>query len=360
MSDIKREALLKTLSLVRPALATGDHLPALRHIRFDGKYATAYNDISAISVRVDLDVKRCLPGEMLIQAMRSFNAETVALLQSDKEVKLSSGRSNVKLPTLDADAFPLKWPQDDCQEIELEPTILKGIERCLMAVGNDPTHPETLGVTLDATDGQATLYATDAFSISRYETDVKIKLPGGAPVILPTFFCEQLVSLGRSFNEEEIVLAIFPGAITAEFGNKAKLFNRTLVDKDPLDFPGMFRKELKLKDVKKELVPIPDAFDAALSRALLVLQQEADKVTKFETQKSGFLMNSSSSMGDSDDTMKTEDDPRFDCEDVVHLDPALVARGAKACALMGFLKGSLALADATGRFVHLVAYCSSK
>lgn len=359
MSDIKREALLKTLSLVRPALSTGDHLPALRHIRFDGKYATAYNDISAISVRVDLDIKRCLPGEMLIQALRSFNAESVALLQSEKEVKLSSGRANMKLPTLDSDVFPLKWPQDESQDIELEPAIIKGIERCLMAVGNDPTHPETLGVTLDASNGKATLYSTDAFSISRYETGVKIKLPGDAPVILPTFFCEQLVSLGRHFGDEEITLSVFNGAITAEFGSKARLFNRTLVDKDPLDFPGMFKKELKGDPAEMEL--IPDNFDAALSRALLVLQQEADKITAFALDGKTVKMTSTSSLGEAEDDLRFDGEPASSqAPDAVHLDPGLVARGAKACARLGFTKGSLALADKDGHFVHIVAYCSSK
>lgn len=358
--EIKRQALLSVANLVRPALARGDYLPALQHIRFDGKFATSFNDISAIAVRCDLDVKRCLPGELLIRALQSFNADSVAITQSDKEVKLSSGRSNLKVPTLDVEAFPLQWPKEDSSEIELTPEIVKGISRCLMNVGNDPTHPECMGVTLDQEDGRAVLFSTDNFSLSRYTTADKIKLPGSSPVILPTFFCEQLVSLCRVYAEEDLTLFVHAGALVAEFGSKARIFTRTLVDKEPLDFPAMIGQQLKgVKNLKKELVAIPDAFDAALNRALLVLEQEADKYTTFSMAEAGFSMSSKSAMGEADDVLRTDDGPSFDSPEEVFIDPSFVMRGAKTAALLGFLKGSFVMADKEAQFVHLVAYCEA-
>lgn len=357
MSDsIKRETLLKAANLVRAALSTGDYIPALKHIRFDGTYATAYNDVSAISVRMEIDVKRCVPGETLIRALQSFNAAEVLIQQKDSEVLISSGRSKLKVPTLALDDFPLKWPQDDYTEIPLDRAIVKGVERCLMNVGNDPTHPECMGVTLDTEDGKATLFSTDNFTISRYRTDAKLKLPGEAPVILPTFFCDQLVSLARHFSDEEVTLHIGAGFLIAEFGDKGRIFTRTLVDKEPLDFQGMVNGMLKIK--VKDLVAIPDAFDAALQRALLVLGAETDKVTTIEMETSGFSMLSTAPTGEADDMMKCEDDPGFDSPDTVYVDPQLVARGAKVAASLGFLKKGMVLADKEGRFVHIVAYCT--
>lgn len=351
--------LLKALLLVRPALSKQNYIPALQHVHFGKGYATAYNDISAISVRLESDLDRCLPGELLIRALQSFSAESVMVQQKDAEAVLSSGRSKLKLPTLDGKAFPLEWPAEgDTSEFKVSAAIIRGIERCLMSVGNDPTHPEQMGVTLDAVDGYARLFSTDNFTISSYETDTKLKLPADAPVILPTFFCEQLVALAAAYKDEKVMLLVTPGALVAEFGDSAKLLTKTLVEREPADFPAMMKKHLKLDNLKKELVAIPPAFDAALSRALLVLEQEADKITTVTLNKDSFSLSSASSMGNADDKLPFDGDIDFGAPEEIHFDPALVARASKACGLMGFLSKALVLADSEAQFVHLVAYCS--
>lgn len=362
-NSINRSDLLKALSLIRPALATGNYIPALQHVRFDGRYATSYNDISAITVRLETEIERCVPGETLIRALGSFNAESVAFAEGkDGALSISSGRSKVKLPTLDLEAFPLEWPDGDGKEIELDASMLKGIKRCLMSVGSDPTHPECMGVTLDTVDGKATLFSTDNFTISRYSTKSKLKLPGDAPVILPTFMCEQLASLAEAFPDEEAVLVIRPDALMVEFGDKAKLFSKTLVEREPLDFPAMLKKNLKVDgpDLKEKLMlsPIPDAFDSALQRSLLVLSAETDKIMTIVFGDEKMSLSSSSSMGDADDKMPLSGDASNLAPEEVHIDPALVARGAKHCGLLGFMAKSLVLADSEAQFVHLVAYCS--
>jgi len=146
-TSTNREALVKAAAAVRPALATQAFIPALQHILFDGNFATAYNDIAAISVRCKADVERLLPGELLIKALGAFGAEQIIFQEGkDGALVLSSGRSKLTLPTLAPEAFPLVWPKAaDGDEIELDHSILKGIERCLISVGNDPTHPAMMG-----------------------------------------------------------------------------------------------------------------------------------------------------------------------------------------------------------------------
>lgn len=360
MSDSQtRQDLLKAILLVRPALSKQNYIPALQHISFAKGYATAFNDISAISVRLESPVERCIQGELLIRALQSFNADSVLFQQKDEAVIVSSGRSKLTIPTLETKAFPLEWPEaGDTVDIKVSASIIRGIERCLMSVGNDPTHPEQMGVTLDSVDGYARLFSTDNFSISSYETETKLKLPGDAPVILPTFFCEQLVSLAAAYKDEKVVLSVHPGALTAEFGDEAKLLTKTLVEREPADFPAMFKKHVKLDNLKKELVPIPDAFDAALSRALLVLEGVIDKVTTVSINKSDFRLSSTAPAGNADDKLPFDGDIDFGAPEEIHLDPALVARASKACGLMGFLPKALVLSDKEAQFVHLVAYCS--
>ncbi len=363
MSDkttINRESLLKIAGLVRPALATQNYIPALTHIKFDGNYATAYNDVSAISVRAQVDINRCLPGELLIRSLGSFGAESVMLQENAKDstILLSSGRSKLKIPTLEPKAFPFDLDDDGGDEIGLDHAILKGVERCLLSVGNDPTHPAQMGVTLDIDDrGCAVLYSTDNFSISRYQTKTKIKLPGDVPVIMPTFFCEQLITLAKAFNEEEMMLVLLNGALLVEYGKAAKLFSKTLVDLSPLDYPRIVAKNCKLDDLKKQLTAIPDSFDAALSRALLVLAGEVDKATKVTITDGSLKLNSTSPMGDSDDSMKFESDADESIGEPFYFDPALIARASKVCGLIGFMPKVVVLADPDIQFVHLVAHC---
>lgn len=361
-TNTNREALVKITALLRPALATQAYIPALTHIKFDGDYATAFNDISAITVKAPIDVAVCFPGELLIKALGSFGAESIAFQESvkDKAVVLSSGRSKLKIPTLPIESFPYSPPDTKkANEIELDASILKGIERCLMSVGNDPTHPAQMGVTLDADDkGNAILYSTDNFTISRYQAKSKIELPGDSPVILPTFFCQQLVALSKAFPEEEVVLMMVPGALLVEFGKMAKLFSKTLLDLEPLDFPRIFDKHCKVAGLKGRLFKIPDNWDSAFNRAMLILSGEVDKVTKLTVNDDSIKLHSSSTMGDSDDAM-THDGEHLDAPaEPFYIDPSLVLRASKACGLMAFNESALALADAEAQFIHLIAYCS--
>jgi DNA polymerase III sliding clamp (beta) subunit (PCNA family) len=356
-----REALIKVANLVRPALASAAYIPSLTHIRFDGDYATAYNDVSAISVRAKVDVVACLPGELLIKTLNSFGAESLLFQEAPKEQALviSSGRSKMKLPTLNLAAFPLELPDPETAEvILLDASILKGIERCLVSIGNDPTHPAQMGVTLDVdSKSMAVLFSTDNFTISRYQTKSKIDLPGDSPLILPSFFCQQLVALNKAFPEDDMDLLIFPGALLVEFGKSARLFTKTLVDLEPLDFPKIVGKHCKLESLKDKLAVIPDSWDASFNRALLVLSGEVDKLTKVTVGDGVIKLKSTSSLGDSDDAMSF-DGEGGDVSEPIHLDPSLVVRASKVCGLMNFGEKVLTLSDQESQFIHLIAYCS--
>jgi DNA polymerase III sliding clamp (beta) subunit (PCNA family) len=355
-----REALVKVAALVRPALASQAYIPALNNILFDGDYATAYNDISAISVRVKLELECSVPGELLIRALGSFGSEQILFQPvAGAGMVLSSGRSKIKLPTLPVEAFPFEWPDEKTVdgEIELDADVLKGVERCLISVGNDPTHPAQMGVTLDVdTKGRAVLFSTDNFTISRFQTKTKVKLPGDTPIILPRFFCEQLVTLSKAFPEDELTLTLYAGALQVDIGKSAKLFTKTPVDLEPLDFQKIVAKHCDIGQVAELLAVIPDSFDAAFGRALLVLSGEMDKATKV-TLDDGFIkLSSTSSMGDSDDSLKYDDGG--ETHEPFHIDPSLVARASKSCAQVGFAGRVMVLADADSTFLHLIAHCS--
>ena len=96
--ELNRDKLLKIAMQVRPALSSQPYIPALSHIRFSGGDATAYNDVSAITVEAGCDLEVCVPGELLIRALQSLNAEKVLVKQGQGSLVLSAGRAKLKLP----------------------------------------------------------------------------------------------------------------------------------------------------------------------------------------------------------------------------------------------------------------------
>lgn len=361
MSDkttAKRDTLAKTVNLVRAALATKDYIPALTHIRFGKGMATAYNDVLAIGVASDLDLDRCVPGDLLSRALSSFGGEEV-LFQAGKDgsLALKSGRSTVKVPTLPYTDFPFTWPPADAGlEVPIDSAVVRAIERCLLSVGTNPNHPAQMGVTLDAEDGKAVLYSTDNYTISRCATQTKMKLPGDAPVILPRAFCEQLVGLSRAMPALALVMILDDGTVQVEIGKQATILTRTPVDLVPLDFPRIVNKHVDLDNIKAQLSVIPDAFDGALGRALLVLGGEVIKSTAFKITDTKIEMTSTSAQGDAEDSMGF--DNGTDVQEF-KADAALLARGAKACALMAFTSKVTVMADADCNFVHIIAHTNA-
>jgi DNA polymerase III sliding clamp (beta) subunit (PCNA family) len=344
--------------LVRPALATQTFIPAYNHIAFTGKRAMAHNDIAAIEVRAQLPIRGCLPGELLIKALASFTGDSVMLQEGtkDQSVQVVSGRSKIKLPTMALNDFPFEMPDyDKASSIDLSKDILKGIECCLVSAGNDPNHPSSMGVTLDQEDGYATLFATDNFTISVYSSGTEIKLPGDAPVILPTFFCNQIIALAKAFPGSDPILFLLADGLLAEFGEDAVLFTKTLVDLEPVDFPKLVKGLVKLDGLAKQLTGIPDAFEGAFQRALMVQATELDKTTRVSFDGTTLSLRSSSQIGDADDSFKFDADGK-DCEFLV--DPNLVIRGSKTCTSIYLAPKVLVLATPKAEFVHIIAHCS--
>ena len=354
-TEVSRKSLLKCLSLARPAVAGQAYIAALTHFAFSGPTVTAYNDVSAITVRAPVDdLDCCLPAELLMKALNSLSAEKVLIEEGEaNSMVLAAGRSKVKLPYLPVQDFPFpKQPKEPKAKIKMVASMLKGIEKCLVGVGADPTHPAQMGITLDPSKDGAVLYSTDNFTISRYQTTAMPSLPADCPIILPTFFCTQLLALSKAFPDEQVTVELHPGSLKATFGTEAILFTKLLVEPEPMNFGSIIAKYLEGEQLDEVLLDIPDGFEAAFSRALLILDGQLDKATKLSSKGGRLKLFSSSSMGEATDSLayKGED------LDAVHADPALIFRASKLCSKMALLPKVMIMAD--GDFSHLIAYCS--
>jgi hypothetical protein len=273
---------------------------------------------------------------------------------------ISSGRAKLKLPALAATDFPFTGPtaKDEYDPVPLTDEVLEAIKKCLPNVGTDPTHPAQMGVTLDQSDGKAVLFSTDNHTISRCATKSKIDLPGGTPIILPTFFCDQMLSLSRAFPNDPVDLQVYAGALRVTFGKKAWVFTRTLDDVNPLDMPMIISKYLDIDKLGKDSVPIPETFDAAWQRALLVLATEADKSTEISEDNIGIRMFSRSALGEVEDLLEYPQHA-FVPSKAFYVDPALVIRGSKQCARIALYDKAFCMTSGDGLFMHMIAHCAA-
>lgn len=374
METTNRQELLRLISLVKPALSNQDFIPALKHFCFSGGFVSTFNDAQAMQVKLpskDLNLDLCLPGDMFFKALSGFNADSVSLIPNDSEqsVVVASGRSaKIKLKTLPHTKFPLELPpyvdRNSKWVIPFDADMLEGVRRCLISVGTNPTHPSSMGVTLDALDGRAVLYSTDNATISRFKTKTKITLPGDVPVIMPTFFCEQLIIMAKAFPKAEIDVVVHDGSIVADFYDDgrvvARVFTKLIADMDPIDFEKVISRHCKVETITKRLVEIPKTFDAAFDRALLILGSQVDKVTKVTPTGNGVKLLTTSDDGEATDAIIFDDakDPADSSEDPFHIDPQLVTRACKSATHLALDRSVMAFADKEGLFLHIVAHCA--
>ena len=357
-NEVSRIGLLSVCNQAKAALASQAYIPALTHFCFDGVNVMAYNDISAIMVQSPLDVEACIPGQLLIKALNSLTADKVLVQKGDGFFTLASGRSKLKIPHLPVTDFPFETPPESDNPIKITPEILKGIEMCLVAVGNDATHPAQMGVTMESDKNGAVLFSTDNFTLSRYVTKSKIKLPADVPVILPTFFCQQMIGLAKAYPGEAILLDVLAGSLTASIGDVAKVFTKQLVDLEAMDFAKILNK-YKIDaalGIDGSLVSIPDDFDASFSRALLILGSELDKITKITVKGGRMSLVSTSAAGESTDSFGYPDKEVSD--EPFYADPVLVGRASKVCSKMALLERVIVFTDSEATFVHVIAHCT--
>lgn len=360
-----RGTLLRAATLVRPALADRGYVPAMTHIAFDGEWATAFNDRMAIAVRCDINVRRLIPGVLLVQGLSAFGGKEVLFHQNtDDSFVLKSGRSKMTLPTLALGAFPFDWPDStDTQWIDIDVEMVRAIKRCLISVNKDATQPAQMGVTLDVDEyGHAVFFSTDNGSISRCECKAKVKLPGDAPIIMPQAFCEQLIDLSAAYNECPPAMMLGPSWLEVQWneraggqaGPEARLFTAMPVDLDPMDFPKLLRRHCgDLSTIHKRTCTVPDAFDAALSRMLLVMGNETHKRVSVQVNRGTMEMHASSNLGDADDSLQID----IDDAGPVPMEAGLVARGLKHTDHIGINDTvTILVGGEHGEFVHIVAH----
>lgn len=357
MPEILRESLLASLNVAKAALATKSYLPALTHFCFtaDGplSFIMACNGTMAIEVAgaPSLGADICVPGDLLLKAISTFSQPKIKAELDNTVLTLSAGRSRLKMPILPAADFPFSMPPNESGlEVPITEDMIKGILQCLPSAGIDGNHMEMMGVTITIEDGFFVLYSSNNVTLSRYRTSAKAtKLPNNEAVFLPSDFCNRLCGLARGLESRtgKLLFPVPGESVMADLG-RVTIYSKLPADLQPVDFHRVIHAHVDLTQ-KPDVVPIPDAFEQAMSRAALLLNGESVKTCRASISQGVLSLSTKCKAGAMDDELPLDADDRK----AFGLDPELVLRSSKHCTHIGFTRRAMVMTNGE-QFIHLI------
>ncbi|ATI19146.1 putative DNA polymerase III beta subunit [Vibrio phage vB_VpaS_KF4] len=351
MAILEKAQLQRVLNFIKPALSPHEFVPVLSHFCFTEEGDVyAYNDLVGVTVREhDFGIVGALPGKDLLKVISSFGKADVAIEEIDDGagVLIKSGRAKTKLVMLPEDDFVYEpvtnTDQEPRVEFELDEEFLTSFKKCISGIGDDPTSPAQMGITI--TDGF--LFSTDNVTITAYELSDPIE--GIGQVILPKPFCELVVELSKYNKSEVITLSFYDDNVTAILEDESvEITTRILQDDEPFNFEAVLEGFLGEEDA---LVKIPNEFKDMFGRAEAVLGKGDDAIMKVLVED-GLLYVSAKS-----GKIELDDECDFDADDVeFYVDAGMVARACQFTSHAALLPEAMFFSDG-GSFFHLISHC---
>jgi len=349
-NKINRAALVNVLNKIKPALSTQDFLPVLSCFCFDEENVYAYNDVMAIVLpNAGFPIEGAIPGDRLLKVLNSFSSKEISCTVKNNDIKISSGKSNIKLPFLKDDDFVWDGMQKKVIEMNIDKDFINGLKLCLISIGQDVMHPEHAGVQLSCEDGSHCMYSTDNLSLSRYVLKSKVK--DFDSIILPEAFCQQLIAL---FPEmEEPVLRISKGSICVYDDENITIFSKFLYQGEGSDFSSIIFKYKKY--LKNDFYSIADTgLVEALERALIVNGDAFDKKTDAVMDKGILELETQTEKGRVEDLIKMSKSGKGKTKVEVSFATDIILRASKLLEKVSFNKDIIFFKDKKS-FVHLIA-----
>jgi DNA polymerase III sliding clamp (beta) subunit (PCNA family) len=294
---MNRAELVKTLELVKPALASKNLVPIFQSFTFTTGSVSAYDDTIAIVGPCEIEEACGIHGNTLLGILSNISAEEVTLeLKADTAI-LSAGKSVTKLPFDSEDNFIFKEPTGKWDfKVPFTQSLFEAMELCLETVSVDETQAALHGVTIDGNK----LYSCNGDTITR----VQIKEGSKGRVLMPTQFCTSVVKLWSSLEMTKGTLHFNDEWVWANFEDWA-VYGRVLVVDNPIDFEALIKRTIKDKVPTQA---VPDGFSEALSRARILADPES-KMTSATVSKGRLKLTTETHMGEIKDDLAFKGHP---------------------------------------------------
>jgi len=230
---MNRVDLLAAMKCASGALALRDYAPAFASFFFDGERVCAYGDEIAITTRCKFPVQGGIIGKVMLAWVGACGGDEVESECADGEATLRCGRSKITLPLLPSEQLIYEAPQAEagiCFDAPFD--LLTAIKRCGSYVGDDPTHPWRMGLTLSYKDGAFNLYSTtDAVLVHARADNEDDESDSAYETILPERFVSLLLQHAQTNSLAAIRFGL--GWAEATFDDDVVIFTKTGSESKP-------------------------------------------------------------------------------------------------------------------------------
>lgn len=359
-----RKDFIEKLDHAKPFLMNSDFIPILTHFCFDTKSIIAYNDVAGIKLSMESELDCAIPGSLLLKMLGTMTSETIKIeMPSKHQLQLLSGQTKIKLPILLHDEFVFDIPNlESTTSFDIPVSFLKGIEKCLISVSKDQSHPETTGITWIIDTSGIRLYSTDNKTMSKYSLVSDEPYYSDEYVfIVPAFFCEQLLDLADAYlnPEDSFKLHVSDKFVVAELGENGLcyIFTRLIAAEQIIDYEKAIHRFFS-SNSEVSLVNIPTELPAALERATLLTQSASfdAKTSNVKVTDDLCTILTESNYGNAKDIIELGYNAgNFSFE----INPELIQRGLKVTNRIAVLEKVLLLSNDTFNFLHLVSHSNT-
>jgi len=293
---MQRAELVKTLELIKPALATNNMVPIFQCFNFNGNSVSAYDDTIAIMGPTEETVEFAIHGNTLLGLLNNSRAEEVNIGFTDS-CNITLGKTVSKFPFMDKTDFIFTPPEGKFpNKLNFTEGVANALKTCLETTSSDTTQAGLLGISIVGDF----LYSCNGDSLTRFKLKQGIK----GRVLMSTPFCSAVLKLWSTLNMTSGMLYFNDEWVHAYFGDWS-VYGRILEVQDPINFETLIKNNLK---GQTPVQPIPDDMDEALSRARVLSDPESQK-TVLTVSKGKLKMLTETHMGEIKDELSLKDHP---------------------------------------------------
>ena len=309
---IKRDALLKSLTLVQGIIEKKNTLPILSNVLLDaknGKLSIVATDLDLVffdelgEIQITKDGATTTSATILYDILRkiSGNSEIKFDLKNENKLNLITDSSDFNLLCLPIDNFPNFADDFKDEEISFNRSkFLSLLNKTKISISNDDTRHYLNGIYLHLTESHNRTYLTGVATDSHRLSSSSIEIDKGKnfhSIILPKKTVFQLCNLLAETNEK-ILIQTSESKIQFQIG-KAKLTSKVIDGK----FPD-YRKVVPAGNDKTLTVNSSD-FVQAIERVITVsLDRKEGVKLNLEKDNIKFSVNSTNS-GEGNEVIKS-------------------------------------------------------
>jgi len=267
--SIKRDVLLKSLTLVQGIIEKKNTLPILSNVLLNaknGKLTIIATDLDLVFYDEISEIKIITEGATTTSATISGNSNIKFDLKNENKLNLITDNSDFSLLCLPTDNFPNFADDFENNEISFNKSkFLALLNKTKISISNDDTRHYLNGIYLHVTESQSRTYltgvATDSHRLSSSSIEIESKKTFN-PLILPKKTVFQLCNLLADTNEK-VLIRTSDSKIEFKIG-EAKLISKVIDGKFP-DY-----KKVVPTENDKILTVISTDFVQAIERVITV------------------------------------------------------------------------------------------